>query len=745
MKKPENLFILIGLIFATSCIFNSEGRKQFKTQMSSQIQDEIEASIDSYQWQFNGDERQPVIAATAEELARLKAAWNTSGEKHEVLARRFSQADKAIIAGLTFPPEGGQHGQWYQCDSCQRALETVDPHHHRCPQCGKVYSGFPYDNVLYLHIHDQNFRNAEDAAWAWAVTGDKKYANFAAAVLLGYAERYLNYPMIEMEEGDKNVDVAALKFTKYITAGHIESQSLDEAVLMVSAVTTYDLIYNSKVLTGKEKKQIEENLVRPMSECINVDKNLMANHQSWYNASLLYAGAVLGEKQMMKQGILDEKTGFLAQMDHCVTPEGMWWENSWGYHYYALRAMTYLAEGARRMGINLYKHEMLRKMYLLPFDYMMSDRTLPRFGDAGKISPSNPRVNEKAYAIYRDKRLLSVLPTEPNWDMIVLDRKPESQPTLQEPSSKLFPDAGHAILATNGPGKLTVATTFGRYAGFHGHLDKLSFVFFGFGQELGVDPGNASPQAYRLPIHLEWYKATAGHNTVLVDGKSQNKVKGQLLAYAANASYAAVSADAGQVFENVTHRRFLLLSPTYLLVIDELQATDGKEHTYDWLYHNKGQNASCNLSGGNDKVGDSTPGYAYLKNISAFKIENEQPFCVSFPDEKITTQLTMLGQQGDKVFTATGPLAKANERAPLVIVRRKGQVVYFITVIEPVLPQKQPDVKGLELINSHLLSVSIFREGEEDIISFTGENLENFSVSNKGHSFKGKVVLKTEK
>ena len=41
---------------------------------------------------------------------------------------------------------------------------------------------------------------------------------------------------------------------------------------------------------------------------------------------------------------------------------------------------------------------------------------------------------------------------------------------------------------------------------------------FCHGRELGVDPGRARSQAYRLPIHTGWYKATVGHNAVLVDG-----------------------------------------------------------------------------------------------------------------------------------------------------------------------------------------------------------------------------------
>ena len=322
--------------------------------------------------------------------------------------------DKALALPLTFPPEGGQHNQWYQCNTCQSGLVTVDANHHKCPQCGRIYSGFPYDNVLYSNQHRENFSLAEDAAWAWAVTGEKKYADFSAAILLGYAERYLNYPMVSAGVSDRNVDVAAQKNDRYRSAGHIMAQTLDEAMLMIPAVTAYDLIYDSKALNNEDKKQIEDKLIRAMADCINVNKTGKSNWQTWHNAALMYAGVVLGDKQMVKQAILDDENGFVAQMKISVLPEGMWYENSWGYHYYTLSAMTFIAEGGRRLGMDFYSDEMLRKMYLLAFDYRMADGSLPRFGDAVNDSPDNQSVNEQAYAVYKDSRLLAALPDEPD-------------------------------------------------------------------------------------------------------------------------------------------------------------------------------------------------------------------------------------------------------------------------------------------------------------------------------------------
>lgn len=60
----------------------------------------------------------------------------------------------------------------------------------------------------------------------------------------------------------------------------------------------------------------------------------------------------------------------------------------------------------------------------------------------------------------------------------------------------MLPAAGHVILRRGGAAELAAGMTFGPYGGVHGHLDKLSFVFYGFGGELGVDPGRAGTSVW---------------------------------------------------------------------------------------------------------------------------------------------------------------------------------------------------------------------------------------------------------
>ena len=136
----------------------------------------------------------PWLACTTGELARLQAAYHGIGPEHDVVAGRVKRADAFIAQPVVYPPRGGQHNQWYQCDRCEISLKTVDATHHRCPLCKKIYSGPPYDDVVFSRQHRANLNRMKTAAWAYAITGDRKYATFTARILVGYAERYREYP-----------------------------------------------------------------------------------------------------------------------------------------------------------------------------------------------------------------------------------------------------------------------------------------------------------------------------------------------------------------------------------------------------------------------------------------------------------------------------------------------------------------------------------------------------------------------
>ncbi len=658
-------------------------------------------------------ERHPVIACTSDELARLRAAYQAGGPAHVVAANIVKAADKFLDDPITFPPRGGQHNQWYQCDKCELGLETLSDTQHRCPKCGKIYTGEPYDDVVFKRHHSRNLSQMRQAAWAYAITGDRKYADYAAKILLGYADRYLKYPY--------HTNSATKEGAKRPSGGHIDEQTLGEATTLSRQIApAYDLIHDSAALSDADRKAIEEQLILPMLKNLDKHKAGKSNWQTWHNAAMLWGGAVISDEAWIRKAIEQPGQGFAFQMGACLSEEGMWYENSWGYHFYTLDALVETCEGARRLGIDLWGHPNLKKMFLLPIRYAMANGSLPRFGD--DVNASTQRIGslgEPAYLVYREPLLVPYLSKTPTFENIMLGRKIESQAPEHKPSpiSEVMPSAGHAILRTAGPAGLTAAFTFSPYGGGHGHYDKLSFVLFGYQRELAVDPGRAASQAYRLPIHKHWYKATISHNTVVIDGQSQDPVAGALRLFAGNDQYAAVVADCDTAYKGVAHRRLLVMTPTYLLVFDRLDSPD-KEHQFDWLYHNRGCQVRCEAATDPADLSAEPPGYQYIRN--ARQGTSDGMIRVAFHDESVTTHVTVAGEAPMQVVVGDGPGSSILDRVPLAMIRRTGRGTRFVAVIEPVTGSEKPSVSSVA-----------WRQENDDVMVevVSGQNIESVRLA----------------
>ena len=625
----------------------------------------------------------PFLAATAEELARLKAAYDGNGAAHGVVAAVVARAEEAMARPLVFPPRGGQHNQWYQCEVCQLGLKTIDDTHHKCPGCGKVYTGPPYDDVIFARKHDQNLRGMEQAAWASAVTGKKAFAEHAAKVLLGYAERYRQYPFHsnDLKQGR--------------SGGHLSEQTLGEAMMMTTEIApAYDLIRSSGALSAADLQAVREGLIVPMLATIDAHKAGKSNWQTWHNAAFVWGGAALGDANWIRKALEEPANGFAFQMKVSVTGDGMWYENSWGYHFYTLMAIVATAEGSRRVGVDLWAHPALKKMFTLAAAYAMADGSLPRFGDDVNTSAfGNASLNECAYNAYRDGAIAELLPGKASWQSVMFGRDVGKVAARTPRSSEVFRSAGHAILRTRGEAGLTAGITFGPYGGFHGHYDKLSFVFFGRGRELGVDPGRAASQAYRLPIHSKWYKATIGHNTVVVDGSSQQPAEGKLEFFAGNDQCAAVVASCDAAYPGVKHRRLLCMTGGYLLVVDDLAAD--KERRFDWIYHNRGSGVRCAAAEKEEKAAGGVVGLEYVKNAKAGRTDG--PFTVEFDANEGNTFLTLAGAGGTEVLVGDGVGASVMDRVPVAFITRRGAAARFAAVLEPAAKDKPPTVTGVSL------------------------------------------------
>ncbi|MEZ5407426.1 MAG: alginate lyase family protein [Acidimicrobiales bacterium] len=132
--------------------------------------------------------------------------------------------------------------------------------------------------------------------------------------------------------------------------------------------------------------------------------------------------------------------------------------------------------------------------------------------------------------------------------------------------------------------------------GGHGHYDQLSVELHTGGRTVVVDPGRFTYDQHDGPWR-HWFKGTAAHNTVTVDGLDQvpyrpGKPRGplpqaRLVQRVDDGRYDTVVAEATSPSHDATHRRTLQLCriTRSWLVLDELTAPVGSSHRYDLRWH----------------------------------------------------------------------------------------------------------------------------------------------------------------
>jgi hypothetical protein len=137
---------------------------------------------------------------------------------------------------------------------------------------------------------------------------------------------------------------------------------------------------------------------------------------------------------------------------------------------------------------------------------------------------------------------------------------------------------GLAILRREG-GNLYAALDYGHSGAGHGHPDRLNLILARGHDRWLDDVGTGS---YVDPS-LHWYRSTLAHNAPLVDGRSQQRVHGTLVAYDDRGAAGWVRATVDGVARGVTFTRTLVAMTTY--VIDVLEWTADREVQVDLPFH----------------------------------------------------------------------------------------------------------------------------------------------------------------
>ncbi len=614
------------------------------------------------------DRPHPRLWWTAEDFQRMRALAQREEWARKQLEQIVASAESAVKRDVVLPDRGGQWYHWYVCRKCGSRLRAKSPTEHVCPKCGTVHTGEPYDSVYISTEHSRWAGRALDCALAFQLTGKRKYAEKAAEILLAYADVYLTDRYKRHDPYGRN--------TRW--GGRVMAQTLTEAVWLLSIAPAYDCVAESGVLSAEQRRRIEKDLIAAAAQVIRDNRLGVHNIQCWHNSAMGCAAIVIGDAELLRYALYGP-SGMARQLAEGVQSDGTWWEGSWGYHFYTMRALWHLAEAARRAGIDMYT-EQYRAMFDAPLLMAQPNLRLPAFNDSREVELASARgLYELAYARWHDRRYAALLEkVGRDWRMAFLHGAPKLEVgNLPELKSKNFAAMGIAVLRVPAPtGEPTVVyMDYGPHGGGHGHPDKLNIVVYARGRLLVPDPGTVS---YGSPLHRGWYKQTISHNTLVVDEKSQAACAGKIEAFGFGKAWAGAMAAVSEAYPGVLMRRALVVRPSYVLDVFRVQSEG--EHTFDLAYHVYGKMESplrfAPLSGALSQA----TGYKLIEKPA--RADARGAWQATWRAGDVGAQLTGLGEAPTTVFCGLGRALDPTEKIPMLLLRRRGKSAEYVTLLE---------------------------------------------------------------
>lgn len=655
-----------------------------------------------------------------ENLRKKSARYAEAVEKLKVAAAEVFEGEimvpKTGIANWTL---------YYYCPDCsvQLRFDRTSPQKHICPCCGKTFDGEPYDGAWWGLMNAQNYNAVFQMAMIWLATGEEAYAKKAIAILKEYARYYPDYEV----HGD----------IPYNGPGRSGAQTLDEANFQRTFAMAYDIL--SECMTQEEKDFVRDNMFLPGAEFLLAHRHKqLHNHEVITNSAIAVIG-ILFDKPEMTETALYEDYGILYQLEHGMQDNGMWFEGSFGYHFYALQSFYAFEKFALHTKYSNIHHPNYKKMMELLSDYLEPDNGIPLMNDTNYAHTSDLKLHyEFPYRELGGERMADILTG------YYQDRERDSLEAflygadaianISLPKKNYHTQVGrpgHTVL--RGKDGRYLLFKHDRYGGEHDHYDRLGISFLAYGKRIAPDLGTTG---YGALMHYDYYKNTGSHNTIVLGEENQAPVNAVLTRYEEKDDVVYVEAEADwtapyempdsftivqwseENYRPVTMKRKIAWTDTYFAEVMTAENVP-EQLTADWVMHFSGKPVQNGEEQTRLPDGYFTKKpFKHLHDCKAVAATGS--YRRTYQDEDVYT--TVYGMNnGQTLITASGPDNPSSREVSYLIERRQGGAVVCAHVIE--------SHKG----EAQLAEVSFTQDEQEIRIHITTKNKEkkviSFSIS----------------
>ncbi len=599
-------------------------------------------------------------------------------------------------------------------DGSMLRFDPWNPDVHRCPRCGRSWSGPRHHAHWARAQHLWLAERAAQLATLAVLTDDAAATTRARELLAAYHRRYFELP-----NRDNVLGPSHLFFSTYL-----------ESIWILDYIAAAHLLRSANVLDDTEVESVDA-IADEAAALIGEFDEGMSNRQTWHAAALTALGCWFDDEELLRRAI-ESPTGLLGHLTDGFGSDGMWFEGE-NYHLFAMRGLILGLHWADIAGAEMLDDRELAKhlgiALMAPAASALPDFTFParqdsRFG-MSLAHPAYLECWEAGHAWLDRAEPATLVPwlhalygatarLDGNYDAYLHEAGEE--PSLERrgrsdlswwalwnmaaelpatapwtPTSHLQVDQGLAILRSD---TAWLSLECGPPRGGHGHPDRLQLSLFADGVHWLPDAGTGS----YVTGDLFWYRSTLAHNAPRLDGVDQpGRITTWCAAYDTAGAWQWVVGRWGNV------ERRVVLGPGWALDVLEAVLEPGQLLELPW----HGNGAIGAESRGTWPPADWEPPFVH----DARRFAPDQPGAVhmSIAHGSAALQLWMLGH--DELLRAEAPGLPGGEDAVFLVQRATGPHIRFVTVLD-----RRGTVTGVDVTER---AITVHEDADTTTIEFT--------------------------
>ncbi|HZP59230.1 MAG TPA: heparinase [Opitutaceae bacterium] len=420
-------------------------------------------------------------------------------------------------------------------------------------------------------FREKNVLMMERAAQLYRLSGEKRYADWAAGQMDFYTDNYLKW---------KPARGGARLFW----------QTLTEA----SNLITYAHVvrYLGDYAAPARREHWRKDFFLPEVAVINATYQNTHNIACWHRSAEAQVALLFGDEAMWQHAV-NGPHGIRHQVSDGITDDWLWVEQSFGYAGGVVRALAsvFTEAGiygrADDFGLEMTKVE---NLMLAPAYYRFPDGHVPNPSDSGAIGRApNPMLYSAVYRVFPTTVGLEREAGVKSWDTLLDPPPPSPRPVVLPPVvSHNLETSRMAILKS---GHWQVFFHYGQITRSHTEAEALNFSAYYDKTDITHDPGTVG---YGSPLHLGYHTRGLGQNEPLLNGEGEElgengerrewvieqidpywPMRGRLLAY--SLAPARVSAEQPQYRHDASASRTLVIDGDRLVDTATIESKAGPQ------------------------------------------------------------------------------------------------------------------------------------------------------------------------